>query len=59
MVQFIPPIHLPVIVLAKIDSSEFETCRIFNIPCISLEQAKSGEGLDKNSVRNTQESSNY
>lgn len=51
MVQFISPIHLPAIVLAKIESSDFETCLIFNIPCISLEEAKRGERLDESNVR--------
>ena len=51
MVQFISPVHLPAVVLAKIDSSEFETCHIFNIPCISLEEAKRGERLDESNVR--------
>lgn len=51
MVQFISPAHLPAIVLAKIDSSEFETCYIFNSPCISLEEAKRGGRLDESNVR--------
>lgn len=51
MVQFISPIHLPAIVLAKIESSDFETCLIFNIPRISLEEAKRGERLDESNVR--------
>lgn len=50
MVQSISPLHLPAIILAKIDS-EFKPCCIFNIPCISLEEAKKGKRLYKSNVR--------
>lgn len=51
MLQFISPYVWPAIGLAKMDSSEFQTSHTFNIPRISLEEAKRSERLDESSVR--------